>query len=47
MGKCSFLKINLGMIPLKLIGKTSPVLRISTHIHGDSKEIGGKYSFFT
>ena len=26
--------------------KTSPVLRVSTHIYGVSKEIDGKHSFF-
>ena len=28
------------------LGKTSPVLRVSTHIYGTSKEIGGKVFIF-
>ena len=28
------------------LGKTSPVLRVSTHIYCDSKDIGGKTFIF-
>ena len=28
------------------LGKKSPVLRVSTHISGVSKDIGGKHEFF-
>ena len=28
------------------LGKMSPVLRVSTHIYGVSKDIGGKMSIF-
>ena len=27
---------------INCLGKTSPVLRVSTHIHGVSKDIGGE-----
>ena len=40
-GKMFIFKVNLGMWPLKsiVLRKTSPVLRVSTHIYGASKEI--------
>ena len=41
-------RVNLGMWPLKSIvsEKWSPVLRVSTHIYGVSKEIDGKMFIF-
>ena len=40
-------RVNLGMWPqIDHLGKTSPVLRISTHIYGVSKDIGGKMFIF-
>ena len=44
MGTHSFLELNLGMCPPQIdcLGKISPVLKVSTHIYGVSKEIDGK-----
>ena len=47
MGKHSLLRVNLGMTPkIDHLGKTSPVLRVSTHIYGVSQEIDGKMFIF-
>ena len=48
MEKHSFFQLNLVLWPLKsiILRKTSPVLRVSTHIYGVSKEIDGKTFIF-
>ena len=46
--KMFILRVNLGMLTpqINLRGKMSHVLRVSTHIYGDSKEIDGKTIIF-
>ena len=47
MGKCSFLSKPRHVTPqINHLGKMSPVLRVSTHIYGISKEIDGKMIIF-
>ena len=47
MGKHPFFRLNLGIWTpqINCLGKTSPVLRVSTHIYGVSQEIYGKTYF--
>ena len=38
--KCSFFRVNLGVTPqIDHLGKSGPVLRVSTHIYRISKEL--------
>ena len=48
MGKCSGFRVNLGMLPLKLIvsRKMSPVVMVPSQIYGVYKEIDGKTFIF-
>ena len=47
MGKLSFLSKARHLTPqINCLRKTSPVLRVSTHIYGVSKEIDGKMFIF-
>ena len=47
MGKCSFLSKPRHVTPqIDHLGKTSPVLRVSTHIYGVSTEIHVKTFIF-
>ena len=47
MGKYSFLSKPRHVTPqIDHLGKRSPVLRVSTHIYGVSKDIGGKTFIF-
>ena len=47
MGKCAFLSKPRHVTPqINCLRKTSPVLRVSTHIYGISKEIDGKTFIF-
>ena len=49
MGKCSFLQVKPRHVTPQIdrLGKTSPVLRVSTHIYGISKEIDGENVHFS
>ena len=47
MGKHSFLSKPRHVTPkINHLGKTSPVLKVSTHIYGVSKEVDGKTFIF-
>ena len=47
MGKCSFSRKPRYVTPqIDCLGKSSPVLRVSTHIYGVSKEIDRKTFIF-
>ena len=48
MGKHSFLQVKPRHVTPQIdhLGKTSPVLRVSTHIYGISKEIDGEMFIF-
>ena len=48
MGKCSFFSTKPRHVTPQIdrLGKTSPVLRVSTHIYDVAKDIGGKTFIF-